>query len=43
MERQIWLKAGKKKRMDLKFNIFIKKMVECILHIIRLTKIFVQN
>ena len=38
-----WLRDGKKKKTDLKFNIFIKKMEECILRIIQLTRIFIRN
>ena len=37
------VKGWQKKKTDLKFNIFIKKMEECILRITKLTRIFIQN
>lgn len=37
------VKGWQKEKTDLKFNIFIKKMEECILRITQLTRIFIQN
>ena len=44
----IWLivddgSTGRKKKMDLKYNIFIKKMVECIQLIMLRMRIYIQN
>ena len=37
------VKEWQKKKMDLKYNIFIKKMVECIQLIMLRMRIYIQN